>query len=63
MKLRTGSFDSNDQSPTSFYAINPAPPPAYSNLDWSDVNKLELDFTVYKALPNIRKELKHEVRS
>ncbi len=31
------------------------------NIDWSDVNALELDFVVYKTVPNIRKQLTNEV--
>lgn len=35
--------------------------PSVYNIEWNDVNNLELDFTVFKTLPNIRKELRHEV--
>lgn len=31
-------------------------PPTY-NIDWSDVNNLELDFVVYKTFPNTQKQL------
>lgn len=31
--------------------------PQTYHIDWSDVNSLELDFTVYKTLPNLRKQL------
>jgi hypothetical protein len=54
-------YDDSDQvSPSS---NNSGPPnlftshtPTY-NIDWSDVNKLELDFSVTKSFPNIRKQL------
>jgi hypothetical protein len=53
------AYDDSDQiSPT-----NSGPPtnmlphtPTY-NIDWSDVIKLELDFSVTKSFPNIRKQL------
>ena len=35
--------------------------PSVSNIEWNDVNNLEFDFTVFKTVPNIRKELRHEV--
>lgn len=44
-------------SPSTFYADS-SPPSTY-DLCWADVNQLELDFMVYKTLPNIRKQLMH----
>ena len=37
-------------------SLMPPPTPTY-NIDWSDVNNLELDFHVTKSFPNIRKQL------
>ena len=34
------------------------PPPNTYDINWNDVNQLELDFVVYKTLPNIRKQLR-----
>lgn len=36
---------------------HPPPPSTYTNIDWNDVNNLDLDFQVYKTLPNLRKQL------
>jgi hypothetical protein len=58
------NFDDNDQGKSPLLSNNAANelPPIY-NIDWSDVNSLELDFVVYKTLPNIRKQLEpNEVR-
>jgi hypothetical protein len=33
-------------------------PPNTYDINWNDVNQLELDFVVYKTLPNIRKQLR-----
>ena len=51
----SSQVDDNDQSsPT----LNPSSQlPSIYNIEWSDVNSLELDFHVYKSLPNIRKQL------
>lgn len=50
----TTDLDDNqsDQSPSTSYS-----PPSVYNLNWCDVNRLELDFEVYRNLPNIRKQL------
>ena len=37
--------------------VNADIPPTY-NIEWSDVNRLELDFVVYKTMPNITKQLR-----
>lgn len=53
------AYDDSDQiSPTNSGPPNIMLPhtPTY-NIDWSDVNKLELDFSVTKSFPNIRKQL------
>jgi len=54
-------YDDSDQvSPSSNHCGPPnlftSHTPTY-NIDWSDVNKLELDFSVTKSFPNIRKQL------
>ena len=43
------TYDDHDQMSPSVNLL----PPTY-NIDWSDVNGLELDFVVYKTLPNVR---------
>ena len=48
--------DSDQQSPSNYNLSGFSHTPTY-NIDWSDVNTLELDFPVYKSLPNIRKQL------
>ena len=48
--------DSDQNSPSNYCATNFMPTPTY-NIDWSDVNSLELDFHVQTSLPNIRKQL------
>ena len=61
----TIAYDDSDQiSPTNSGPSNLmlTHTPTY-NIDWSDVNKLELDFSVTKSFPNIRKQLSpNEVR-
>ena len=51
--VAVSNYDDSDQpSPN----VSTNLPQTYS-IDWSDVNALELDFVVYKTLPNIRKHL------
>lgn len=52
----SSNYDDNDQSPASCF-MNPLDLPVTYNIEWSDVNRLELDFVVYKTLPNITKQL------
>jgi len=47
--LPVTTYDDHDQMSPSVNVL----PPTY-NIDWSDVNGLELDFVVYKTLPNVR---------
>lgn len=47
-------LDGVNASPWALHTANS--PPTYE-LNWSDVNQLELDFVVYQTLPNIRKQL------
>ncbi len=51
----SSNYDDSDQSPACF--LNPLDLPVTYNIEWSDVNRLELDFVVYKTLPNITKQL------
>lgn len=54
--IQVASCDENDQwSPRTNENL-----PSVYELDWNDVNSLELDFTVYGTMPNLRKELRHE---
>lgn len=50
--VAASGFDDNDLPVT----VSTDLPNTY-NIDWSDVNTLELDFVVYKTVPNIRKQL------
>lgn len=48
---------SNSGVNASPWSIHTANTPSTYDLNWNDVNRLELDFVVYKTLPNIRKQL------
>lgn len=46
--------DALTASPCTLHTANQ---PTTYDLNWTDVNRLELDFVVYQTLPNIRKQL------
>ena len=51
------SMNVNDDAMLSSPPASPSPAAATYNIDWSDVNRLELDFQVTRSVPNIRKQL------